>query len=153
MPAKNLLWGTYTWILFHWMAENIKDTEFKKEKKKIINIITKICHNLPCPDCRAHAIQFLKQHRINEIQTKEDLSYYIHYFHNAVNTRLTRTIGNNDILEKYKNVNINKLIQAWNMHFKDMKGVNQYDFMAKQRINSVKQIVNSYIQNNLHKFR
>lgn len=152
MPAKNLLWGTYTWILFHWIAENIKETEFKKEKKNIIDLISNICHNLPCPDCRGHAINFLKLHKLSEIQTKEDLSYYIHYFHNAVNNRLTKTIENNDILKKYKKVHINKLMQAWTMYFKDMKGVNQHDFMAKQRINTLKHNVNTYIYNNKQKF-
>lgn len=152
MTPKNLLWGTYTWILFHWMAHNIKNECFENEKLTILKLISSICHNLPCPDCREHAIHFLKYHNIYDIKTKEDLNYYIHYFHNLVNGRLKRKQEEKTILEKYSKVNINKLLQAWNIHFKDMNGVNLNDFMAKQKIYYLKIKVTNYIQENKHKF-
>jgi hypothetical protein len=28
------LWGKYTWYLFHWFAENIKEEYFQEEREK-----------------------------------------------------------------------------------------------------------------------
>ena len=52
---KHLLWGTFTWILFHWMSVQIKERYFVEERDNLVNIIKEICENLPCPSCRDHA--------------------------------------------------------------------------------------------------
>ncbi len=60
------LWGNSTWLLFHTISEKIKDDYFLKEKNNILNYITNICYNLPCPDCSVHATNFIKKKKFIE---------------------------------------------------------------------------------------
>ena len=55
------LWGKYTWYLFHWFAENIKEEYFQEEREKLIQVIKSIIMNLPCPSCQGHALRYLKK--------------------------------------------------------------------------------------------
>ena len=64
------LWGKYTWILFHWIAENIKQEHFDSERTNLINIIQSICSNLPCPSCQEHANEYLRLRPLNKVRTK-----------------------------------------------------------------------------------
>jgi hypothetical protein len=153
MQKKKLLWGTFTWILFHWITENIKEEHYLDEREKLIFIIKRICNYLPCPDCRSHAAEYLKQYEINNnSKTRDDLSNYMHFFHNFVNIRTKKNFESKDILLKYKTADINKILLGWNFHFNDTKGMNLNDFMAKIRIQELKNEVNKYFHENMYKF-
>ena len=54
------LWGPPTWFLFHTLAEKIKEDKFDTMKIDIINMIKRICRNLPCNDCSGHTTHNLK---------------------------------------------------------------------------------------------
>lgn len=149
---ENLLWGTYTWILFHWLAENIKDSEFIEERENLIRLIHDICGHLPCPNCSEHAMDYLKDNRLSLIKTKEDLKIFLFHFHNSVNKRGRKNFEHYDILEKYKKVNYNLMLDQWNIHFSLRQNINKNDFMAKQNLNRIKSKVLNYISTNLYKF-
>ena len=145
----SLIWGTYTWVLFHGMAEKINDKYFIEEKNNIISLIKKVCGVLPCPKCINHASQALVN--IDKIQTKTQLIDFLYDFHNIVNKR--RDIENFDKskLEKYKYVDFKKLLKIWLTVFKVQGQVPQLMYITMNR-ELVKKEVFSYIKNNLYKF-
>ena len=53
-------WGNATWYLFHTLSFKMKDEHFGELKNDFLNICTKICANLPCPDCSEHANAIMK---------------------------------------------------------------------------------------------
>ena len=113
-------WGPCTWILFHTLAEKVKEETFHLIKTELLNMIIAICHNLYCPECTAHAKNKLKTLRKDKILVKEDLKKVLWSFHNSVNVRTKKKIFTYEELnEKYKNeklVNvINKFLEIWNM--------------------------------------
>ena len=148
----NLLWGTYTWILFHWMAEQIKDEYFNQERDALLTFIVKICSMLPCPNCRNHAREYLKHTSINLITTKDDFRYYLFHFHNSVNLRSKKEYQSHTILEKFKVVNFNLLFKSWNHHFSFGNDIQREDFMAKQNLNTLKKNLQNYFKLNHYKF-
>ena len=52
------------------------------------NIIRQICYNLPCPECRKHASNYINKISLHSVKTKEDLIFVLFTFHNDVNRRL-----------------------------------------------------------------
>jgi hypothetical protein len=148
----HLLWGTYTWILFHWMAEQIKDDYFIYEKDTILQYIINICSLLPCPSCREHARTYLSQNLTTKIKTKDDLKQYLFHFHNSVNIRSKKKVFTPTIVEQYKIVNIKLLLASWNTHFTYSNDIQRHDFMAKRNLQQFKQNLNTYLNENHYKF-
>lgn len=108
----NNSWGPITWYVFHGLAEKIKDEEFNNNKLQLIYLIKTICYNLPCPECREHAIFVLKKLKIQNIKTKEDFQKFVWSFHNLVNKkRNVQQITFEECKNKYKLLNINKAIE------------------------------------------
>jgi hypothetical protein len=114
---KKMKWGEPTWFLFHTMAEKIKDENFGALRLNILNTISLICNNLPCPDCSNHATEYLKKLNLNSIQTKQDLKLMLFQFHNVVNQRKSFPLFSVDNLDaKYSNAITVNIIQNF-MHF------------------------------------
>jgi len=111
-------WGPCTWFLFHTLAEKIKEDQFDNNKEGLLNLIVRICDNLPCPDCAGHARQQMANLNSNTIKTKQDLKNMLLSFHNIVNQRLNKpTFTVEELNNKYKlsitsNV-IQYFIQIW----------------------------------------
>ena len=82
-----MIWGRYTWILLHTMAEQIKEERFLQLRNEIMHIIYTICTNLPCPMCADHAKEYLSRSNLMNAQSKEELKYELFKFHNTVNLR------------------------------------------------------------------
>ena len=105
-------WGPCTWFLFHTLAEKIKEEEFNNHKEILINLIIRICDNLPCPDCASHARQQMSNLNSNTIKTKEDLKLMLHSFHNIVNQRLNKpTFTIDELQKKYKTSITSNIVQ------------------------------------------
>jgi len=105
-------WGPCTWFLFHTLAEKIKEEEFNNNKETLINLIIRICDNLPCPDCASHARQQMANLNSNTINTKEDLKLMLHSFHNIVNQRLNKpTFTIEELQIKYKTSITSNIVQ------------------------------------------
>lgn len=148
----HLLWGTYTWILFHWIAEQIKEEYFDSERENILFFIREILFNLPCPNCREHAAQYTTNMPLALVKTKSDLKNYIYHFHNSVNIRSKKKYEHHSILEKYKTINFELLMKSWNHHFSYNSDIQKHDFMAKSRLSKLKTNINQYFNENNHKF-
>ena len=84
---SKMVWGKPTWYMLHTMAEKIKVEHFPRLRLELLNIIVRICNNLPCPDCANHATAYMNRMNFDNIQTKEQLKLMLYQFHNHVNTK------------------------------------------------------------------
>lgn len=118
---KTMKWGQPTWFLLHTLAQKVKADAFPKIRKDLLDIIFKICNNLPCPDCANHATQYLNGINFNTIQSKEDLQVMLYNFHNAVNKRKGFELFDfQDLEAKYSGANTVNIIQYF-MQFFDQR--------------------------------
>ena len=117
-PAtKKMKWGEPTWILLHTLCEKVKDNSFDKILPSLLNIIYIICTNLPCPDCSAHAKQYLDSIRFKSIQTKPQLKKIMFDFHNSLNARKGFPIFKYADLNKYSTaITINVIYNFMNYY-------------------------------------
>lgn len=111
-------WGTITWIFFHTLAEKIKEDRFAENKTFLFGIVTSLCHCLPCPDCRAHAVKTLREHPMNRIKTKDQFKSYLHSFHNEVNLRRKKKPKGAGVLEKYSSASLPRSFVVLKAHFR-----------------------------------
>lgn len=74
------------------MAETVREDRFAEARSGILQIVAMMCSNLPCPDCAAHATQYLAAHQqdLMGAQTKDALRLALCAFHNSVNLRKGR---------------------------------------------------------------
>lgn len=104
-------WGNISWILMHSLAQKIGENKFLNSKQILIKIIFDICNNLPCPDCREHAIKLLKTSNINKISNKKELISFLCEFHNIVNKKLKKPTKNIEEVEKqYSTAKLNMIV-------------------------------------------
>lgn len=86
MTTKDV-WGPATWTLFHTLAEKVNDEHFDEIKTDLFLFIKRICFNLPCPDCAAHATQTISKVSPSSFENKQQLKTFLFNFHNSVNAR------------------------------------------------------------------
>ena len=104
-------WGNISWILMHSLAQKVTENNFINCKQILIKIIFDICSNLPCPDCREHAIKLLKTSNINKITNKNQLIWFLCEFHNIVNKKLKKPTKNIEEVEKqYSKAILNTIV-------------------------------------------
>jgi|TARA_Y100000768_G_scaffold387947_1_gene381130 hypothetical protein len=120
-------WGKATWTLFHTLAEKLKENEINHVPvllKEIINI----CHHLPCPTCREHAIATIKSCNKSLITNKEQLIIFLWQFHNKVNVKKKRNrMKLEDCQKLYKLAKTGNVIQyflnIFSLNSKNEKGM------------------------------
>lgn len=140
-------WGTPTWYFLHSLAEHISETLYKNQNTEVCNMIKLICSNLPCPDCRAHAIQYTKSLTPKNVHTKQQLKEYLFNFHNSVNMRTNK--GQFNEYNKYKTSRLEQIFKL----FKEKMIHNTYGNRkfneTLSRKNMIKSITN-FLNNNKH---
>jgi hypothetical protein len=149
---KKQVWGNATWYLFHTLAYKLKP-EFTSEVPIIFNHIKTICEHLPCPDCQAHATQFLAQVNVSLIiSSKENLINFLHAFHNNVNKRLGHKefskIEHDNVYSRSITHNVIKYflsIMDENIHNEKLM---MLSFHRKRSVKTIRE----YFTNNIHKF-
>ena len=80
-----MIWGRATWIFLHTLAHKIKEQSFSNVRQTVLDFIVKICNLLPCPLCKNHAENYIRNVNFNTIRNKEDLKLMLFNFHNNVN--------------------------------------------------------------------
>jgi hypothetical protein len=83
-------WGPITWIFLHSFAERIPEPTFASNREFVLQTVMEIVSTLPCPQCSAHAVKYVKSSNFHRIETSEHLKIWLHQFHNAVNARLNK---------------------------------------------------------------
>jgi hypothetical protein len=107
-------WGQVTWYLFHTLAEKIRPEYFNEEKGNIFKHINNICSILPCPDCKSHALNYLKNINSSMITNKEQLKLFLMNFHNNVNSRHQKKLFTiEEVNNKYKHANLYNIINGF----------------------------------------
>ena len=89
MVSKDV-WGPSTWTLFHTLAEKVKEEHFAALLPEMLVMVKRICMNLPCPDCSAHAIQIMAKVNPAQFPNKESFKVFLLRFHNSVNARTNK---------------------------------------------------------------
>lgn len=148
---SNTSWGTNVWVFLHSLVSKINHKKFPENKNMLIEIIFKICSNLPCPECSQHSIEFLKTIHFNNVTKKEDLIEILFVFHNQVNKNLNKMEFPEKLLENYKNNNINTVLNNFITSF-NIK-TNVPSLMTQSFIRrTITKDIKSYIENNLSIF-
>jgi hypothetical protein len=107
-------WGNISWILMHSLAQKVTENKFINCKEILIRIIFDICSNLPCPDCREHAIKLLKTSNIHKISNKIQLISFLCEFHNIVNKKLKKPTKKIEEVEKqYSTAKLNMIVSIF----------------------------------------
>lgn len=110
-------WGNATWLMFHSIAAKINKHWYAKNYKFVWNFINKCCSNLPCPFCREHAVSYIKNIKMHQINTKEKLIRYLFDFHNSVNSRVRYTQYNWNNINTYNNANMQNIFRNFEIKF------------------------------------
>lgn len=107
--SSKTIWGNAVWYLIHTLAYKIKDD---KNIKELISYIIEICSNIPCPECRLHAMNILNTSNIKNINSKQELILFLMMFHNIINEKLGKPKfteeENNNTYSRANTVNIIK---------------------------------------------
>lgn len=110
---KKKEWGNAVWLLFHTLAEKLKD-EYVSELPILVSHITSICNNLPCPDCQIHAYKTMTLVNKSTITAnKEALIDFLWRFHNDVNKRNKTLFYAKESLDKYKTANTYNVVKQF----------------------------------------
>lgn len=149
-PPKKMKWGEPTWFFMHTMAQKIKPEYFQQIRQGLLSQINNVCRNLPCPDCAAHAAQYLDKSNFNRIQTKDELISFLYDFHNSVNLRKgVPQFPKSELYDKYSKGNTVNIIQYFLFHFSDKsKSIRMIsnDMYRMRVIKSLKEWLNSNLQ-------
>ena len=106
------LWGPPCWSIMHILATRIKEEDFENKKESLWFIINQICNNLPCPECRQHAVSLMRQtKKENILKSKDNLEIFLFDFHNLVNKKKgLRLFTKEEYNLKYKKENIREVV-------------------------------------------
>jgi hypothetical protein len=106
------LWGPPCWSLMHVLATRIKEEDFENKKESLWLVINEICNNLPCPECRQHAVSLMRQtKKASILKSKDNLELFLFDFHNLVNkTKGLKLFTKEEYNLKYKKENIRDIV-------------------------------------------
>ena len=145
-------WGNATWCVFHTLACKLKNIE-KNHAKELLSIFIDICHNLPCPICRNHAIKVLKKANTRIVTNKADLIIFMWQFHNLVNKKLGKhKFTFEEHTNKYKNINTNDVVNTYFFVMTKKKKRNMGNILENSMIMSSVKKFRKYFNENKHLF-
>lgn len=149
---NSLLWGRFTWALFHTIADKMKTEHEISLTKEIKVIILSICSNLPCPICRQHAINFLNRSvEFKNVTKKDELKIFLFHFHNEVNKITKKKQADLSILSIYSNLDLRFIMKEWAKYYKIFKVPPSQVREESNRVNVRINVLN-YLNTNMYKF-
>ena len=106
------LWGPPCWSIMHILATRIKEEDFENKKESLWLVINEICNNLPCPECRQHAVSLMRQTKKESIlKSKDNLELFLFDFHNLVNKKKgLKLFTKEEYNLKYTTANIREVV-------------------------------------------
>ncbi len=148
---KKKEWGNAVWLLFHTLAEKLKD-EHRAELPILISHITQICNNLPCPDCQQHASKTMAHVNVSSIgASKDTLIDFLWKFHNDVNRRTKTLFYSQEELGKYKTANTYNVVKNFIQIMSRVANNDKTMLHGFHRSLYMKQFID-YINNNMNKY-
>lgn len=106
-------WGPATWTLFHGLAEKVRNDAYPSLRGALFSWVYRICSGLPCPDCAAHAKEFLSKLDPQKLLTKDDFRNTLYIFHNVVNRRKGKPIFPISGLARYQSMPIAQICNTF----------------------------------------
>jgi len=149
--AKPMRWGGPTWLFFHTLAEKVREDQFPLIRIPLLNMVSNVCANLPCPDCAKHAREYMSKINFNAIRTKDDLKDLFFTFHNTVNARKGFPIVDKSELNNYERYSLISVITNFMYYFENRHMSPRLmadDFSRRQTAAHIKQ----WIQANIASF-
>jgi len=116
-PSTRSFWGSATWFFFHTIASRINANYYMNNCEYVWNFIKLVCFHLPCPHCKLHATNYVKNTPLTKVNTREKLEKYLFDFHNTVNSRTHKSIEGMSILQKYKQANVKKIFDLFEQRY------------------------------------
>jgi len=104
-------WGQITWIFLHALSMKIQPDQYSSLRDSLFAMVLAICHALPCPECSAHAILYMKKKTSPE--TIEQFQLFLWEFHNVVNGNTKKQKVPPEVLLKYKNTDVKMAFQLF----------------------------------------
>lgn len=146
-----MIWGRATWIFLHTLAQKLKEQSFFNVRESILDFIVKICSLLPCPICKNHAENYIRNVNFNTIRTKEDLKLMLFNFHNSVNKDKNYEIfAYNKLDSTYAKVNLMNCVNFFFSNFRHngfMKAV-----IENNKRNTLKSEIRDWLLKNMRHF-
>ena len=116
--GDKMKWGAPTWYMLHTIAEKVDTDKFYQIRVDLLQIISMIISNLPCPTCSTHGIEYLKKVDFYTIQSKENLKRMLFDFHNSVNARKHfAKFTYEELNTKYSNAITSNIMQTFFYYF------------------------------------
>jgi hypothetical protein len=147
---KKMKWGEPVWFFFHTIAEKVKPESFSIIRMELLQLVTNICRNLPCPTCSEHATKYLENTNINTVKTKEQFIEFFYTFHNEVNKRKGLAQFPRELLqEKYSKANTLNIINHFLVNLLDKSYSIRMiadDFHRKRLVEDIKKWLSSNLQ-------
>ena len=147
---KTMKWGEPTWYLLHTLAQKVKEDQFPRLRKEFLDIILKICINLPCPDCANHATRYMQGVNFDTIATKQQLKDLLFRFHNTVNAKKGfPQFSYQDLDSKYSGAVTSNIILYFIQHFEKNNyslRVGTSGFYRSRSVSAIKQWIFSNLQ-------
>lgn len=148
---KKKVWGNAVWLLFHTLAEKLKD-EYKTELGTLVTHIVNICNNLPCPSCQQHASHVMMNiNKASISSSKEALINFLWSFHNNVNARIKTGLYPKESLEVYTRANTFNVVQNFITIMNATSNNEKTMLHGFHRNMYMKQFID-YIKNNINKY-
>ena len=127
-------WGTPTWILFHTVAAKTDINFYNANYALVWTFIKNVCHNLPCPYCKKHAMEYVNKISLHEISTKEKLKAVLYKFHNIANGHGGSAHAPVSVLDKYNKTNTKQIFDLFEARFfKSFIGTRQFNDWTKNK--------------------
>jgi hypothetical protein len=149
---KKSEWGPIVWKVLHCITIKIKDEEFINQREKLIELITKICSNLPCPHCSSHAIRIINNYKLKYVKKKEDLIKFVHFMHNLVNKKTKKNTHSIEIIDNYKNYNTKNVLSDYYRMNTNYKTPNVKMMLHTHSRNEFLKFFYNYFNANISKF-
>ena len=101
------IWGKHAWLFLHTITLNYPDEPTLSDKQNYKSFFESLIDILPCPTCREHYEENIKNNPI-QLNSKEDLVRWLIKIHNNVNERKNKpTLSYEEVINYYSKVNNN----------------------------------------------
>lgn len=110
-------WGNTTWAFLHTFAEKMNPHFYEANVNNILNLVRRICVNLPCPECSDHARSFFNNIYIDSIAKHGQFKAMLWGFHNSVNSRLGKVVESTQIMNKYQKYNMTEALLDFKRYY------------------------------------
>ena len=95
------IWGKHAWLFLHTITLNYPDEPTLSDKQNYKSFFESLIDILPCPTCREHYEENIKNNPI-QLNSKEDLVRWLIKIHNNVNERKNKpTLSYEEVINYY----------------------------------------------------